>query len=108
MYLTSFISICGPSCSEQGPIHIFHFMKWYVRESQESSEKWRYDKVSDVVEMLPETCPRYAQGMPEVCPRYARDMPEKYAKKLGQNVHYFYESWGKMSWGKMSLGQNVP
>ena len=48
------------------------------------------------------TCPRYAQDMPEIYPRYAQYMPEKYAKKLGQNVDYFYDSWGKMS-----LGQNV-
>ena len=93
--------------SEHGPIHIFHFMKWYVRESQESSEKWRYDKVSDVVEMLPKTCPRYAQDMPKIYPRFAQDMPEicqrnMQKKKLGQNVHYFYKIWGKMS-----LGQNV-
>ena len=42
--------------------------------------------------------------MLKICPRYAKEICKN---KLGQNVHYFYESWGKMSWGKMSLGQNV-
>ena len=60
-------------------------------------------------------CPRYARNMPEICPRFGREMCKK--KKLGQNfvgqnvfrqnVHYFYESWGKMFWDKMSLGQNA-
>ena len=98
--------------SEHGPIHIFHFMKWYVRESQESSEKWRYDKVSDVVEMLPKTCPRYAQDMPKIYPRFAQDMPEicqrNMKKKLGQNVQGQNVLGAKCQWGKMSLGQNVP
>ena len=53
---------------------------------------------------IPEICLRYAQDMLKICPRYAKEICKN---KLGQNVHYFYESWGKMSWGKMSLGQNV-
>ena len=61
---------------------------------------------------MPNICLRYSRDMPNVCPRYAQDMPEKYAKKLGrnvlgENVHYFYESWGKMSLGQNVLGQNV-
>ena len=54
----------------------------------------------------------YSLDMPEIYQRYARYIPEicqrNKQKKLGQNVHYFYESWGKMSVGQNVLGAKCP
>ena len=97
-------------------LNMAHFKKL----SQAVQQRWYHSKIYPrYAPDMPEICPRYAQDMPEICardardshkicPRYAQDMPEKYAKKkLGQNVHYFYASWGKMSLGHFVLGHFV-